>query len=113
MNDPFDVWRRLCLAGFGLIFLFGCATPKPITMAPAPGGGFTLDTPIEIIAADPAGAAVLDKDMPGLLTNSNYLLFKGMSLKSLAPLSSGRMTQKSLAQTQADLAALPIKSPQD
>src|SRR3954470_17750413 len=39
-------------------------------------------TPIETLAADPAAAAILNKDLPGLLTDSQYPLFKGMSLKA-------------------------------
>ena len=110
MNDPIDVWRiaRPWLAAFGLIVQLGCAAPQsePVSLAPATGGGFTLDTPIEVIAADPAGLAVLNKDMPGLMTNPNYYLFKGMSLKSLASAANGRISPQTLAQTSADLAAL-------
>jgi hypothetical protein len=105
-----DAWRTagLCLAGFGLISPLGCAAPQPppASMTPATSG-FTLDTPIEVIAADPAGQAVLNKDMPGLMTNPNYHLFKGMSLKALASASGGMVSQQTLAQTLADLAALP------
>src|SRR3954467_1917474 len=103
-----DAWRSacLCLAGFGLIFPLGCAALQPAPASVAPGG-FTLDTPIEVIAADPAGQAVLNKDMPGLMTNPNYHLFKGMSLKALASASGGMVSQQTLAQTLADLAALP------
>ncbi|HWF63701.1 MAG TPA: hypothetical protein VN685_03720 [Rhizomicrobium sp.] len=81
-----------------------------------PGGGpapaqtstaLTLDTPVERIAADPGGAAVLNKDIPGLLSDPNYPMFKGMNLKMLASLSSGRLDGRTLAETQADLAALP------
>ena len=103
-----DVWRSacLCLAGFVLISQLGCAAPQPASASVAPGG-FTLDTPIEVIAADPRGEAVLNKNLPGLLTNPNYYLFKGMSLKALASASSGRVSRQTLAQTLADLAALP------
>ena len=108
-----DVWRSacLCLAGFGLIFQLGCAAPQPAPASMTPEskapGGFTLDTPIEVIAADPRGEAVLNKNLPGLLTNPSYYLFRGMSLKALASASSGRVSQQTLAQTLADLAALP------
>ena len=103
-----DVWRSacLCLAGFVLISQLGCAAPQPASASVTPGG-FTLDTPIEVIAADPRGEAVLNKNLPGLLTNPSYYLFRGMSLKALASASSGRVSQQTLARTQADLAALP------
>jgi len=107
-HKAIDVWRSacLCLAGFGLISQLGCAAPQPASASVTPGG-FTLDTPIEVIAADPRGEAVLNKNLPGLLTNPSYYLFRGMSLKALASASSGRVSQQTLTQTLADLAALP------
>lgn len=94
----------------------GCTVPAsgPSDIVPFPGGpsaakstaGYTLETPIEIIAADPRGAAVLNRDIPGLLANGNYGIFKGMGLRSLASLASGRLSDQVLARTEADLAAL-------
>lgn len=114
---------RLCpVSRLGVIALlglslFGCAAPQsgPDEITPFPGGsapgqvstGYTLETPVEVIAADPQGRAVLDKDTPGLLANPNYELFKAMNLKTLASLSSGKLSGQTLAQAQTDLAALP------
>jgi hypothetical protein len=88
------------LAFFGLVSVsqLGCVAPQST--------GFTLDTPIEVIAADPGGAAVLNKDMPDLLANPNYSAFKGMSLKWLASMSHGRLSPQKLAQIETDLGAL-------
>jgi hypothetical protein len=77
----------------------------------APTSGYTLGTPIETIAADPAGAAVINKDIPGLLTDPHYDIFKSMNLKLIASLSGGQMTDQTIAQTEADLAALPTPAP--
>jgi hypothetical protein len=66
----------------------------------------SLDTPIEQVAAVPAGKAVLDKDIPGLLTHPAYDQFKGMSLKEVQPMSQGAITDDMLAKTGADLAAV-------
>lgn len=74
--------------------------------ARGPGQAFTLDTPIATIAADPAGKAILDKDLPGLTSHPMYGLFKGRSLKAVQPMSGGAITDERLAQTQADLADL-------
>jgi hypothetical protein len=74
--------------------------------APAAPAGFTLDTPIETIAADPKGKAVLDKDLPGLTTNDMYENFKGMSLRALQPMANGQIPDDALTRTQTDLAAL-------
>ena len=90
----------LTFAVFGLMSVsqLGCAAPAP--------AGFTLDTPIAVIAADPGGAAVLNRDMPALLANPNYSDFKGMSLKWVAAMSRGKVSQEKLAQIEADLQAL-------
>lgn len=72
----------------------------------APSSRYTLDTPIEVIVADPQGAAVINKDIPKLLANPNYGVFKSMSLKMLASLSNGQLTDKQLAQIKADLGTL-------
>jgi hypothetical protein len=77
------------------------AEPMPHTAA------YTLDTSIEDIAASPRGAAVLNRDIPGLLQNASYPMFKAMSLRLVGRLSGGRLTDDMLARTQSDLAALP------
>ena len=118
--------RLIFVAILGLLSLEGCLSAPTKTTGEAivafPGGSsdsshavaptptsmaLTLDTPVERIAADPGGAAVLNKDIPGLLSDPNYPMFKGMNLKTLASLSSGRLDGQTLAETQADLAALP------
>jgi hypothetical protein len=73
--------------------------------------GYDLNTPVEAIAADPAAAAVLNKDVPDLLSNENYGMFKVLNLKQLAALSGGRLTKPMLAQTETDLKALPSPAP--
>jgi hypothetical protein len=78
---------------------------------PAPPA-FTIDTPLKQIAADSGAAAVLNTDVPGLLSDKSFSDIKGMSLKELAPLSSGQITQEMLEKTQNDLKALgPAKTP--
>ncbi len=100
----------LTLAG-ALALVSGAAmaqTTAPMAPAAAPAAGaMTLDTPIETIAANPAGKAVLDKDLPGLTTHPAYDQFKGMSLKEVAPMSQGAVTDAMLTKVGADLAALP------
>jgi hypothetical protein len=67
---------------------------------------YDLNTPIQTLAAQPAAAAVLNKDIPGLLTNDNYGIFKVMSLKQVGVLSGGKLDKQTLAQTESDLRAL-------
>jgi len=81
--------------------------PLPVQPAAALPRGYSRNTPVEKIAADPDGAAVLNKDMPGLLTNSSYGMFKSMSLRQLQEMSDGEMSSEDLDKTEADLMALP------
>jgi hypothetical protein len=80
--------------------------PAPVTPT-VPSEPFTRETPIEKIAADPGGAAVLNKDIPGLLTDKSYDFFKSMNLKQIQRLSSGDLTDDAVRQAEADLKALP------
>lgn len=78
------------------------ATPA----APAAASKFTLDTPIETIAADPAGKTVLDTDLQNITAHPMYDQFKGMSLNQVQPMSQGALTDAALAKVKADLAAI-------
>ena len=94
--------------------LSGCSQEKAASLAPQQVGGasalvehFSLDTPVEKIAANPNGKAVLTRDMPGLMSSPSYMLFSYMSLSQIASLSGGRLTKTKLDQVQADLEQLP------
>jgi len=99
---------------FAALLLAAVATPAlaqtpataPTAPAAAPAAKFTLDTPVETIAADPAGKAVLNADIPGLLVHPMYESFKGMGLLDLQGMSEGKLTDAMLAKTKADLAAI-------
>lgn len=80
------------------------ATTAPATPTAAPK--FTLDTPIETIAADPAGKKALDETMPGLTTHEAYEMFKSMSLNQLQPMAGGKITDEVMAKTKAALEAI-------
>jgi hypothetical protein len=67
---------------------------------------YTENTPVEKIAADPAAAAVVKKDLPGLLEDANYSIFKTMSLKQLQAASGGELSQSDVDKCVADLQAL-------
>jgi hypothetical protein len=75
-------------------------------MAAAPRPVFTINTPLDVIAADPRGKAVLVRDMPGMMSNSKYQLFDDMSLAQIAIISGGRIKKAKLEQVQEDLAKL-------
>lgn len=75
--------------------------PAPKTEA-APMNG---DTPIETLAASPAGKAALEKHMPEILPHPAFEQFKAMSLRGLQPLSGGIITDEKIAALEADLKA--------
>jgi hypothetical protein len=68
---------------------------------------YTLQTPVEVIAADPAAAAVLNRDLPGLLTDPSYAIFKTMSLKQMQEASGGDLSVVDINKALADLQTLP------
>lgn len=89
---------------------FALAAPAAIA-APIPATAeaavrLSLDTPIEAIVADPAGKAVLDANLPGIESHPSYDMFKGMSLRQLAPYSQGKLTDEILAKVEKELAAI-------
>lgn len=65
-----------------------------------------LDTPVEAIAADAEGKAVLEANLPGITTHEHYEMFKAMSLKQLAGMAPDRLTPEVLAKVEARLAAI-------
>jgi hypothetical protein len=83
----------------------------PIPVAAAPRPNFSLDTPVDVIAANPKGKAVLDHDIPGLMASRSYVLFDDMSLTQIATVSGGRLTKTKLALVQTDLSQLSDAPP--
>lgn len=77
-----------------------------VTVPVAAQAAFDGDTPVEKIAANPDAAAVVNRDLPGLLTDSQYNLFKSMSLNQLQRASDGELSEADVEKTVADLQAL-------
>ena len=82
------------------------AAPATSAAAPAAATKFSLDTPIETLAADPAAKAVLEGAFPGLTTHESYDMFKSMSLSQLQPMAGGKMTDEAMAKAKAGLVAI-------
>jgi len=108
---------RMIFAVLGLLATpqLGCAPEQSTDVVPFPesetpiqavSAGYTLETPLEVIVANPQGQAVINKYMPKLLGNPMYGSFKGMSLKTLAIFSRGEWTDEKMALVKADLGAL-------
>lgn len=84
-------------------------TTTPVPPSSATGevsSKLTIDTPIETIAADPKGKAVLDADLANITSHPMYDQFKSMSLTQLQPMSQGALSNAALAKVKADLAAI-------
>lgn len=99
------MFSRMALAVLMLLAAPAWAQDQPVPVQIS--AAFSRDTPLEQIAADPAAAAVLNKDLPGLLSDAQYPFFKSMSLKQLQAASGGDLTQQDVDRTVADLQALP------
>jgi hypothetical protein len=93
----------MTFAALGPALLLVAAEAPSKNLTPPPVLTLSLDTPVEQIAADPRGKAVLNRDVPGLLANPSYFLFKNMSLSQLAAASGGRLTKAELDLVKADL----------
>jgi hypothetical protein len=91
---------------FSTATIFSTAGWAQDDKAPTPAS-YSEDTPIETLAANPAAAAILNKDLPGLLSDAQYPMFKRMSLKSLQAASGGDLSKDDVNKTVADLQALP------
>ena len=74
--------------------------PAAVTSAKARS---PLDRPIEALAADPVAAQVIDRKIPGLMSDRRYPMFKTMSLRTVAALSSGRISKASLHEIDQEL----------
>ena len=83
------------------------ASPPADTTASPPAEPYSRNTPVEKLASDPAAVAVLNKDLPGLLTAPEFAIFKSMSLKQLQQASGGDLSEVDVAKAEADLQALP------
>lgn len=88
------------------------ASSLPAVAEPTPAPGHKVeaaalngDSPIESLAASATGKAALEKHVPGVLSHAAYEQFKGMSLRALAPLSGGIITDERIAALETDLKA--------
>jgi hypothetical protein len=82
-------------------------------MAPLPAFAQTAysssTTEIGALLDDPAAKAVLEKHIPGMTTNDQVDMARGMTLKDIQQYSPDQITDKVLAEVDADLARLKAK----
>lgn len=82
------------------------AAPAESTTPTAPAARFSLDTPIEVLAADPGALEVLEANLPGITSHPAYPQFKSLSLRQVQPFSQGFITDEIMTRIGTALAAL-------
>jgi para-nitrobenzyl esterase len=78
------------------------ATPAPKVVAKYT----TTDTEIGTLLDGPAAKAILEKHIPGMTTNDQVDMARGMTLKAIQPYSPDAITDAVLAAIDADFAKL-------
>ncbi len=92
-------WLTFGLAGRAI------AQDQPTPPAPPPPSTLSVDSPISDLLANPAALAVLNKDLPGLTTDSHLEMIKPMSLRQIAQFPQAHLDDDKLKAIQADLDA--------
>jgi hypothetical protein len=69
----------------------------------------TSDTDIGTLLDDPAARAVVDKHIPGFSSGDQIDMARGMTLRAIQQFAADTLTDKVLAEIDADLAKLPAK----
>ncbi len=64
----------------------------------------TIDSKLEDLLADEKAKAILEKHIPGISSHPQLAMAKGFSLKAIAPMSGGLLTQDTLVVIAEDLA---------
>lgn len=63
------------------------------------------NSPIEAVVASPAGRKVIETYLPEVLSHPAYEQCKSMSLRAVAPMSGGLVTEEKIASVEASLKA--------
>ena len=66
----------------------------------------SVDSTLGDILADEKAKAVLEKHMPGVSTHPQLAMAKGMTLKQIAGMSQGQISQATIDAINTDLAAI-------
>jgi predicted ester cyclase len=69
-------------------------------------GPLTADSKLGEIAANPKGAEILDKYVPGMTKNPSFKLGANMTLKAIKPMSQGTITDEIIKKIDEDLKKL-------
>ncbi len=103
---------RLSLIVLGAALVLAPVAASAQTPAPAAAAkpAFTTkDTLIGDILDNPAAKAILDKYLPEVSKGDQINMARGMTLKQIQPYAPDKITDKALADVDADFAKLPGK----
>ena len=112
---------RITASTLALACLALCGHPQAATPAPSAAAAakppaavsattksrFNIDTQIAVLMEHPGAKAVMDRHFPKLTENHHYFMLEDMSVRQLAPMSRGKLTEEALAKIDAELAAIP------
>ena len=83
-------------------------TAAPAAAAPAAKVKYsTSETDLGTLLDNPAAKAIIEKHIPGMTTNDQVDMARGMTLKAIQQYASDEVTDARLAAIDADLAKLP------
>lgn len=94
------------LALTGVSAVAQTATP-PAAAAPAKVKYTTADTDLGTLLDNPATKAIIEKHIPGMTTNDQVDMARGMTLKAIQQYAADDVTDARLAAIDADFAKLP------
>lgn len=84
------------------------SAPAPAAAPAAPAHYSIEDTNIGTLLDDPAAKAVLDKHIPGFSTRDQIDMARSMTMKGIQQYAPDMLTDKVLADINADLSRLPV-----
>jgi para-nitrobenzyl esterase len=86
---------------------FAQTAPAPAPAAPAKVKYTAEETDLGTLLDNPATKAIVEKHIPGMTTNDQVDMARGMSLKAIQQYAPDDVTDQRLAAIDADLAKLP------
>jgi hypothetical protein len=103
--------RTIILAAAAILSVPTIAAAQSAPAATSAAHYNTATTNIGDLLDDPAAKAVLDKYIPGMTTNEQVDMARGMTLKDIQQYSPDKITDKVLADIDAEFAKMPAKAP--
>lgn len=105
---------RIALIAAAVAFAIpSAALAQAAGAAPAAHAGHakytSAETEIGVLLDDPAAKAIIEKHIPGMTTNDQIDMARGMTLKMIQQYSPDDVTDARLSAIDADLAKLPAK----